>query len=191
NAATWRDPVTSPLCFADGGTLVIASVAALSQDAQLYLTEALAERRSPAGHAAPLDVALIVTVPVTVDTLVAGGQLAPALADRLGDRAVPLPPLASRSEDLRAIFVDRLARFGVRQKGHPMGVDPGALGRLIEHGWPGNDMELDDVLTRAVAIADGNLLTGAHLDQIGFVSAPPLVRRGSRPWSPGPHPLRS
>jgi hypothetical protein len=185
----WQDPALSPLCLADGGTLVVLSVAALTEDAQKYLARALSERRSPAGHAVPLDVSLIVTVSTTVDVLVANGRLDPALADRLGDRAVPLPPLSARAEDLRALVGDRLARLGVRMRGHAMGLDPRALGRLVEHSWPGNEVELEDVLTRAIAVAEGDVITAAHLDQIGFVAAPPVLRRGSRP--PGPHSLRS
>jgi transcriptional regulator with AAA-type ATPase domain len=189
--STWRDGVASPVCLADGGSLVILSVASLSAGTQAFLAGVLSERRSPAGHPTPLEMSLIVSVPTTVDTLAATGQLDPLLADRLGDRAVPLPPLSARAEDLRPLFVDRLARLGVRLRGRPMGLDPRALGRLVEHGWPGNEVELDDVLTRAVAIADADVLTSAHLDQIGFVSSPPAVRRGSRPPAPGQYPLRS
>ncbi len=194
---TWRDSAASPLCLADGGSLLILSVAALPRPTQAFLAEALSERRSPNGCATPLDLSLIVSVPNTVDTLVATGQLEAALADRLGDRAVPLPPLSARTEDLRPLLVDRLARLGVRLKGRPMGLDPQALGRLIEHSWPGNELELEDVLTRAASVAEGDVLTSAHLDQIGFVASAGKTRRGSRaPASgrssrPGPHTARS
>jgi hypothetical protein len=186
---TWRDPKLSPLCLADGGTLFVSSVAALASMTQAFVAESIVHRRSPAGHAAPLDVALVVSVPTTVDSLVASGQLHPDLADALGDRAVPLPPLSARADDLRALFLDRLARIGMRLKGRAFGADPRALARLVEHGWPGNEIELDDVLTRAVAIAEGELLTAAHLDQIGFVPAPPPLKRSARPSSPGTHPF--
>jgi DNA-binding NtrC family response regulator len=189
--STWHEPETSPLCLADGGTLFIASVSALALETQAFLAESLANRRSPAGHDAPLDLQLVVSVPTTVDSLVASGHLDPELADCLGDRAVPLPPLSARSDDLRALFLDRLARIGMRLKGRPIGLDPRALGRLVEHAWPGNELELDDVLTRAVAIVDGEVLTSAHLDQIGFVAAPPPARRSLRSPPPGQQPLGS
>jgi DNA-binding NtrC family response regulator len=184
-ASTWQDPKTSPLCLADGGTLFVSSVAALSAAIQAFVTDSLVQRRSPAGHAAPLEISLVVSVPTTIDSLVASGQLQVELADALGDRAVPLPPLSARADDLRALFLDRLARIGMRLKGRAFGADPRALARLVEHGWPGNEVELDDVLTRAVAIAEGEVLTVAHLDQIGFVVAPPPLRRSLRPSNPG------
>jgi DNA-binding NtrC family response regulator len=133
---------------------------------------------------APLDLALIVAVPMPVEKLAEAGDLETSLADAIGDRLIELPPLATRAEDMRAIIVDRLARLGVRLQGRPMGLDPRALGRLIEHAWPGNELELEDVLTRAIALAEGDLLTAAHLDQIGFVATPPGQRHGSRPSHP-------
>ena len=189
--SSWHDPTSSPLCLADGGTLLISSVAALAPSTQAFLAESLVHRRSPAGHDAPLDMTLVVSVPTTVDSLVASGQLDPALADALGDRAVPLPPLSARADDLRALLLDRLARIGMRLKGRPMGLDPRALARLVGHAWPGNEIELDDVLTRAVAIADGEVLTSAHLDQVGFVAEPPALRRSLRPGAAGQQPLGS
>jgi hypothetical protein len=188
--AIWRDPESSPLCLADGGSLMILSVAALSAETQRYLAEALTERRSPAGHAAPLEISIIVSVPTSIDVLVASGKLETPLADRLGDRAVPIPPLYARAEDLRGLFVDRLARIGVRLRGRPMGIDARAMGRLIEHAWPGNEIELEDVLTRAATLAEGDVVMRADLDQIGFEPSPPAARRTRPPAGLHP-PLRS
>jgi len=184
--STWRDPASSPIALADGGTLVVLNALALPEGTQALLAEAL--RRPPPG-APPHDVALVVSVPSTVDALVASGHLSAPLGDRLGDKAIPLPPLLARAEDLRALFIDRLSRIGVRLRGQPMGLDPRALARLVQHAWPGNELELEDVLSRAAAIADGEVITSAHLDQIGFAPAPQAPRRGSRAGSrpPGPH----
>ncbi len=181
---SWRDPIGSPLHLAHGGSLVVLSIAALSREAQRFLATALVSGQALEEGAAPIDVALIVSLPAPVHTIVDAGELDHALAEALGERVIELPPLVARAEDMRAIIVDRLARLGVRLKGRPMGLDPRALGRLIEHAWPGNELELEDVLTRAIAVADGDILSAAHLEQIGFVAAPPTARRGSRPSIP-------
>jgi hypothetical protein len=180
---SWQDPVRSPLSLANRGTIVLLSPSALSEGAQKYLSRSLATGRCPAGDAVPLDVALVVCVPATIDVLVASGHLAAELADQLGDKAVPLPPLVARPDDLRAIIMQRLARIGLSVRGHPIGVDPRALATLIEHGWPGNEMELDDVLTRAAAVADGDVLGQADLDRIGFRAVTAPIRHTSRPPS--------
>jgi DNA-binding NtrC family response regulator len=179
----WRDPTRSPLTLANQGTIVLLSPSALSEPTQQFLSRSLATRQSPAGEAVPLDLALVVCVPTTVDVLAASGHLLADLADQLGDKAVPLPPLVARPEDLRAIIMERLARIGLSVRGHPIGVEPRALATLIEHAWPGNEMELNDVLTRAAALADGDVLSPADLDRIGFRAVAPPVRHTSRPPS--------
>jgi len=181
---SWRDPIGSPLHLARGGSLLVLSIAALAPEAQRFLATLLSTGDGLQEGDAPLDVALLVSVPMSLEMLVEAGELDSRLARTLGDRMVELPPLSARAEDMRAIIVDRLARLGVRLQGRPMGLDPRALGHLIEHAWPGNDLELEDVLTRAIAIAEGDLLTAAHLDQVGFVAAPPAALRGSRPSIP-------
>ena len=178
---SWRDPIGSPLHLAQGGSLLVLSIAALSGDAQRFLASAISKGAPLQEGEAPIDVVLLVSLPGPLDTIVEAGQLDYELAGCLGEREIELPPLVTRAEDMRAIIVDRLARLGVRLKGRPMGLDPRALGRLIEHAWPGNELELEDVLTRAIAVADGDVLSAVHLEQIGFVAVPPASRRGSRP----------
>lgn len=168
----WRDPSLSPLVLADGGTLLIVHVAVLSRAVQDFIAACLAERVSPSGSASPLDVAIMVSVTATVDALVAGGRISTALADWLGDRAVPLPPLAWRTEDLRAIALDHLARFGTQMRGTPYGIDERALAQLLEHAWPGNDVEFAAVVLRCAVAAAGPRITLEDLLATGFRSIP-------------------
>ncbi|WP_433936081.1 hypothetical protein AB3662_15365 [Sorangium cellulosum] len=155
--ALWRDPDSSPIEAARGGTLLILDAQALSPEVQSYL-----------GAALPDDVGLVVAVPQTVDALVATGQMSERLADRLGDRAVALPSLASRAEDLRALALDHLARIGVRLRGRPFGLDLRALQAVLDHPWPGNDAEMGAVLLRAALMAEGDVVGEKELAAIGF-----------------------
>jgi DNA-binding NtrC family response regulator len=168
NLDRWRDPEVSPLHLANGGTLLVVDLPALDRAVQDFIAACLAERASPDLSAAVLDVVLSVSVPSTVDALVAAARLSTALADWLGDRALVIPPLSARAEDLRAIVLDKLARTGVRLRGDPFGIDDHALAQLMQHTWPGNDVELSDVLLRAALVADGPRITREQLDAIGF-----------------------
>jgi DNA-binding NtrC family response regulator len=152
--ALWRAPETSPLEAAKGGTLVILDAQALPPEVQSYLSE-------PA-------LGLVVAVPQTVDALVATGQMGERLADRLGDRAVALPALAARAEDLRALALDHLARIGTRLRGKPLGLDLKALQAILDHPWPGNDAEMGAVLLRAALVARGDVIGERELAAIGF-----------------------
>ncbi|WP_437878276.1 hypothetical protein [Sorangium sp. So ce513] len=177
--ALWRDPDSSPIEAARGGTLLILDAQALSAEVQSYL-----------GAALPDDVGLVVAVPQTVDALVATGQMSERLADRLGDRAVALPPLASRAEDLRALALDHLARIGVRLRGRPFGLDLRALQAVLDHPWPGNDAEMGAVLLRAALVAEGDVVGEKELSAIGFASQAPPSERPEAVWSEPRRPRR-
>ncbi len=155
--AHWRDPELSPLVAAGGGSLVIIDAHALPADVQSYLGAALAD-----------DSGIIVSLPATVDALAASGRLSERLADRLGDRTVALPTLESRSEDLRALSLEHLARIGLRLGRQPFGLAPRALSALLEHPWPGNDAELYATLLRAALVAEGEVIGMKELGRIGF-----------------------
>ena len=157
----FRDPVESPLHIAAGGTLVVLDAQALPLEVQSYLGAALSMPNA-------LETGFIVAVPATVDSLVAAGRLSERLADQLGDRAVALPDLASRAEDLRALSLDYLIRIGMRIRGRPLGLDLPALALLGEHLWPGNDAELYAVLLRAALVAEGDVVGARELQAIGF-----------------------
>ncbi|WP_437536507.1 hypothetical protein WME79_16530 [Sorangium sp. So ce726] len=159
--ALWRDPDSSPIEAARGGTLLVLDAQALPSEVQSYL-----------GAALPDDVGLVVAVPQTVDALAATGQLSERLADRLGDRAVALPSLSSRAEDLRALALDHLARIGVRLRGRPFGLDLRALQAVLDHPWPGNDAEMGAVLLRAALVAKGDVIGEKDLAAIGFAPSP-------------------
>ena len=167
--ARWRDPIESPLRVASGGTLVILDAHALPQPVQTYLAAALTD-----------DVALVIAVPATMDSLVAAGRIEERLADRVGDRAVAIPALALRGEDLRPLAHEHLSRLGMRLRGKPLGLDVQALDRLGDHSWPGNDAELYAVLLRAALVAEGDVVTRADPRRSGSTRSPALRRERPR-----------
>jgi hypothetical protein len=162
----WRDPTESPLRAASGGSLAVIDAHALPKEVQSYI-----------GAALPDDVGIIVSVPTTMDALVAAGRMNEHLANRLGDRAVALPTLASRAEDLRALAIEHLGRIGVRLQSRPLGLDPHALAALLEYTWPGNDAELEATLLRAILVTEGEVIGVRELERIGFTLPGSMVER--------------
>ncbi len=142
----WRSDA-SPIARARGGTLVLLHPELLPKLVQSYIGAAADER-----------LRLCVVVAKTVDVLVARDLLDERFADRVGDGLVALPTLATRAEDLRALALACLGALGARFHGRPLGIEAAALGILGEHTWPGNDAELEGVLTRAAAVCDGHLV---------------------------------
>ena len=178
----WRDPVSSPLALADGGSLVILDAGALPLDVQRIVARALAEKRPPWERADPLDVVLTITATAEPDALVEEGRLELVLASRLGDAfesPIHLPRLRDRAEDLRAILTDRLAREGLRVRGYPIGLDDRAYACLVEYPFPGEDAELASMVQRLVAGCSGAVVREA--DVVALNLAPPIADDEPRP----------
>jgi hypothetical protein len=154
DAARWAEATLSPLALAEGGMLVLLDGGALPGPVQQLLARACAERRAPWDPDAPVDVLLALTGIAPPNDLVAEGRLDPALAARLGDAQgspIVLPRLRDRTEDVRAILTDSLARQGMRVLGRPVGIDNAAYARLVEHEFPGEDAELAAIVERLVS----------------------------------------
>jgi len=94
---------------------------------------------------------------------VARGQFRPDLYYRLDVVSIPMPPLRDRREDIPELVEALLARHADRLGQVVRSVEPDALERLIAAPWPGNVRELDNLLERALIMADGPVLTAADL----------------------------
>jgi transcriptional regulator with PAS, ATPase and Fis domain len=98
-----------------------------------------------------------------LDEEVKAGRFRADLYYRLNVVNVPMPPLKSRREDIPEL-VDVLIQKHTRRMGKRVeSVDSNAISRLSEMDWPGNVRELDNLLERAIILADGLNLTGAEL----------------------------
>ena len=170
----WIDPASSPLAHADHGMLVLVDGAALPLDVQILVGRALAEKRAPWERAEPLDVLLALTAVSDPAELLAAGRLDPLLASRLGDAIeapIRLPRIRERSEDVRAILTDRLAREGLRVRGVPVGLDHGAYAKMVEYDFPGEDAELSTIVQALVAECTGDVVHAADVERLAL-SAP-------------------
>lgn len=186
----YTDELRSPLRFADGGTLLVLAATALPLSTQEMLALALARRAAHAPRSSILPPGVVLALPARLDQLVSAGRLSPTLARWFQDTEIALPPLADRADDLFALALDTLARRCLELGKQPLGIDQPAMRLLLEHTWPGNDIELAAVLGRVAAFAPGPTVTASDLEAIGFkpereaeaepVAAPAPRRRPSR-----------
>jgi transcriptional regulator with AAA-type ATPase domain len=162
----WEDPDASPFRLADGGTLLVTDLAVLPLSVQERLARELSESQARAASAlAPFG--LFLSGHENAGELVQRGLLSPALQREI-TRELELPSLASRSEDLRALLLEAFSRQSPKFGKAPLGVDPSALKLLLEHSWPGNDLELEATVLRLSAIAEGKAVTALDLERLGF-----------------------
>ncbi len=173
----WEDNVRSPVGLAVGGTLALLDAAALPDEVQQAVVRQLAQHAAAGAHSPVCAPGLIVSVHAPLAALRDEQRLTPGLLRLLSDEHVEIPPLVDRAEDLRSLILDTLARAGMRHIGEPLGVEGGALRLLLEHTWPGNEVELAAVIARVARLSNHRVITPADLAAAGFVpeGEPPVT----------------
>ena len=174
----WEDDSTSPIVLADGGSLLVLDAAALPQEVQSFVTRTIARLDAERSDSTVPAARVLISLRRPTSMLVNDGQLDPGLASQMLENESSLPQLSDRPEDMRALILDAIAQTGARHRGEPIGIEAEALKLLMDHPWPGNDLELSSVVSRTVALNDGPLLQAQQLTPIGLhpISiTPPIV----------------
>jgi len=144
---------------ADGGTLFLDEAGELPLELQPRLLRVLDSgevRRIGAPAAFNVDVRVVAATNRDLAADVASGRFRADLFYRLRVIEVRLPPLRERMEDLE-LLVGELLEPGFE-------LSDSAWEKLREHDWPGNIRELRNVLARAAALFDGDVIEAGDLD---------------------------
>ncbi len=147
---------------ADGGTLFLDEIGELSPALQVTLLRALQE-----GVVRPLGASKDVTVDVRVVTAtvrdlkkeVADGRFREDLFYRLNVLQIQVPPLRQRVDDVPLLIDHFIQRNNDRLGTKVRGIEAKARKVLLGYRWPGNVRELENLIERAVVLADGETLT--------------------------------
>jgi len=144
---------------ADGGTLFLDEVAELPLPMQVKLLRAIQEKSiRPVGANAEVnvDVRILSATHKNLAALVEDGRFRHDLYYRINVIELRVPPLRERLEDLPGLAARVLTRLAGAQ-GRPIpSLSAEALDALRAHPFPGNVRELENVLERALALADGD-----------------------------------
>lgn len=148
---------------ADGGTLLLDEIAEMPLSLQAKLLRALQESEVvPIGSTQPIkiDVRVIACANRDLPTEVAEGRFRADLFYRLNVFPLTLRPLRERVEDIAPLAFALVLRHTTLGKPVPW-ISDSALAMLKLHGWPGNVRELENVVRRALLLADGTGEIGA------------------------------
>jgi two-component system response regulator PilR (NtrC family) len=151
---------------ADKGTFFLDEVGDLSPQTQVKLLRVLEEREiRPVGgtETKKVDVRLISATNRNLEEEVKNGNFREDLFFRLNVIPIRLPPLRERREDIPLLAGFFLARYAAAMKKKVEGFEPKALEALVNREWPGNIRELENVIQRAVAFAQGDTVGCADL----------------------------
>ena len=147
---------------AHGGTLFLDEIGDISLETQIKLLRVLQTRTfEPVGgtRTVQVDVRLIAATNQDLKKLIAEGKFREDLFYRLNVISIALPTLAERKEDIHELSLHFLKRTSQRL-GKPISqIDDAVLDALKRYSWPGNIRELENVIERAVVLAERDSMT--------------------------------
>ncbi len=154
------------LAIADGGTILLDEIGDVSPAMQSRLLRFLQEKTfEPLGAVEPLqvDVRVVAATNQDLNKLVKKGIFRQDLFYRINVIRLKLPELCDRREDI-PLLVDRfVGKFNRLQDKDVAGVSEEALALLMEHDYPGNVRELENVIEHAFVLCRGGLIERHHL----------------------------
>jgi len=175
---------TKPGLFsvANGGTLFLDEISNLSMTTQAKLLRVLQQREvTPIGgtKATPIDIRLIAATNKGLEEMVEAGTFRDDLYFRLNIIPVDLPPLRDRQGDVPLLINFFMKKFAEDVGKEIKGLSAEARIALEGYNFPGNVRELENIIERAVVLAQGELierddleLRGADDDIISEIGVP-------------------
>ncbi len=152
--------------LADNGTLLLDEISELPLPLQAKLLRCIQERevdRVGGTKPIPVDVRIIAVSNVDLKQKVLEGQFREDLFFRLNVIPVAIPPLRNRRGDISLLAEHFLAFHSRRNNREIMRPSAEAIDILKRRYWKGNVRELENVIERAVMLADGVQLLPEHL----------------------------
>jgi PAS domain S-box-containing protein len=154
--------------LAERGTLFLDEIGNISQVMQIKLLRVLQEKTyEPLGSTESVesDVRIVVATNRQLEKLTDEGEFRKDFYYRINVVKVTLPPLRERMEDIPLLmdhFIDRFNRL--RQRDIP-GVSQPALEILMNHDYPGNIRELENIIEHAFVFYGNGIIRPEHLPE--------------------------
>ena len=152
--------------LADGGTLFLDEIGDISPALQVRLLRVLQDHIvEPLGAVKPIqvDVRVIAATNRDLSKLIQEGKFREDLYYRIHVIHLNLPSLRQRREDIPLLIDHLVAKFNRLQGKDIAGVSVEALTCLMEHDFPGNVRELENIIEQAFALCRGDLIEIHHL----------------------------
>ncbi len=148
--------------LATGGTLFLDEVGSMRLDLQAKILRALQEReveRVGGTRTIKIDVRIIAATNRELKKAVDEGTFREDLYYRLNVVPITLPPLRQRRDDIPLLVEHFIAKYNREFNRKVKGFSAGATAALYQYNWPGNVRELENVIERAVALAQSETIS--------------------------------
>ena len=152
--------------LADGGTIFLDEIGDVSSAMQVRLLRVLQERCvEPLGatESTKVNVRVVAATNKDLAQLVREGKFREDLFYRIRVIYLKIPSLLERREDIPLLIDHLVARFNHLQEKNIAGVSQEVLDRLMDHDYPGNVRELENIIEQAFVLCRGELIEPQHL----------------------------
>ncbi len=157
--------------IADGGSLLLDEIGDISAAMQTRLLRVLEDGEfEPLGSVETVqtDVRVIAATNKDLAQLVREGRFRDDLYYRINVMRLVLPKLCDRREDIPLLTEHFIAKFNHLQSKNVAGVSEEVMAVLMDHDYPGNVRELENIIEHAFILCRSGLIETRHL--------PPMLR---------------
>lgn len=152
--------------LANGGTIFLDEMGDISPAMQVRLLRVLQERViEPLGGVkpVPVDVRVITATNKALTAQVRDGAFREDLFYRIRVVRLELPGLSRRREDIPLLVEHMILQFNQLQNKEIVGVSDAVLSCLMQHDYPGNVRELENIIEQAFVLCRGGRIEVRHL----------------------------
>ncbi|MCB0317497.1 MAG: sigma-54-dependent Fis family transcriptional regulator [Bdellovibrionales bacterium] len=147
--------------LANEGTIFLDEIGDLPLELQPKLLSILQDRkvkRIGASKEIILDVRIIAATNIELEKAIQEKKFRQDLFFRLNVLSLKIPPLRERVEDIEPLSQYILSRISKKRGTDAFRLSNQSLEKLKKHTWPGNVRELENILERASAFSNSNIL---------------------------------
>jgi DNA-binding NtrC family response regulator len=151
---------------AGDGTIFLDEIGELSLFTQVKLLRVLQERefcRLGSNRVIPLRARLVFATNQNLAEMVDQGKFRQDLFYRINVVRIETPALRDHAEDIPHIAMHFVRQYSEMFQKPVQSIDPEALSLLMSCPWPGNVRELENVIQRAIVLAEGDSIRAADL----------------------------
>ena len=157
----------------DGGTIFLDEIGDISPKMQASLLRVLQDGeilRLGSNRQISIDVRIIAATNNDLDAAMKAGKFRDDLYFRLNVINLNIVPLRERQEDIVLLAMDFLLKYRERFNKEVNYLPNSVVEMLLEYNWPGNVRELENVMQRAVLLAQKGMISPGTL---GFLKEKP------------------
>ncbi|MGH9929031.1 MAG: sigma-54 interaction domain-containing protein, partial [Pyrinomonadaceae bacterium] len=154
--------------LAHGGTIFLDEIGELSLGLQVKLLRVLQERsfeRVGGTRTIDVDVRIVAATNQDLELAVQQKRFREDLYYRLNVIPVTIPPLRERRSDIPQLANHFLAKLNHGKLTATTDCSPDAMARLMEHHWPGNIRELENMIERLVVLSQSGTIEVSDLPE--------------------------